>query len=280
MSPRQLRFLAPPKPLTERFGREFFLRAPQQPGVYFMYDDAGRLLYVGQSRDLRARLNSYRHVHPDRDSRKTLRLVHRVARIEWQVCDTHDEAMVREVRLLQEHRPQFNRADTFPAPRYYIGVQTRGSELIVSLRQEPGDPVTSFGPFNSWARPVYAALLRLLFVVIEQPAGLEAFPHGLLRGAPARTFGFPAGDQQGGADAVARGVADYFSRRSDEILPAFAAAMRQAGPRSFFERDLLNNDMLLLQNFYEQEPGPRAAARMAAVADSQSGAIPRTHSEA
>jgi hypothetical protein len=228
-----------------------------------MYDATGRLLYVGQSHDLRARLNSYRHVHPDRDSRKTLRLVHRVARIDWQVCATHDEAMVREVRLLLAHRPHFNRADTFPAPQYYIGVQMRGSELIVSLRREQGDPAMRFGPFNSWARPVYAALLRLLFVVIEQPAGLDSFPHGLLRGEPPRTFGFLTGNRQGRGDAVVQGVADYFSRRSDEILSTFAAALRQIGPRSFFERDLFNTDLLLLQDFYARKPGPRATARMA-----------------
>ena len=67
---QQLRLLPAPKPLSERFGAAFFRGIPGAPGVYRMFDDAGLLLYVGQSRDLRDRLNSYRHVHPDRDSRK------------------------------------------------------------------------------------------------------------------------------------------------------------------------------------------------------------------
>ncbi len=53
-----------------------------------MFDEAGFLLYVGQSANLHERLGSYRHVHPDRDSGKTVRLVHLARRIEWEVCDT------------------------------------------------------------------------------------------------------------------------------------------------------------------------------------------------
>ena len=79
---QQLRLLPAPKPLTERFGAAFFRGLPRAPGVYRMFDETGLLLYVGQSRDLHDRLNSYRHVHPDRESRKTVRLVHLVRRIE------------------------------------------------------------------------------------------------------------------------------------------------------------------------------------------------------
>ena len=56
---QQLRLLPAPKPLTERFGAAFFRGSPRVPGVYRMFDEAGLLLYVGQSSDLRDRLNSY-----------------------------------------------------------------------------------------------------------------------------------------------------------------------------------------------------------------------------
>lgn len=80
---KQLRLLPAPTPLTDRLGATFFRGIPGVPGVYRMFDGAGLLLYVGQSRDLHDRLNSYRHVHPDRDSRKTVRLVHLVRRSAW-----------------------------------------------------------------------------------------------------------------------------------------------------------------------------------------------------
>ena len=57
--------------LTERFGREFFAKLPVEPGVYFFSDDVGKLLYIGQSASLRARVGSYRHVVEGRHPKRT-----------------------------------------------------------------------------------------------------------------------------------------------------------------------------------------------------------------
>lgn len=61
---QQLRLFPAPKPLVERLGVDFLRRVPDAPGVYLMADEFERLLYVGKAKSLRARLNSYRHVHP------------------------------------------------------------------------------------------------------------------------------------------------------------------------------------------------------------------------
>ncbi len=118
--PRQMRLFAPPKPLTERFGAEFFRAIPAVPGVYRMFDGEGRILYIGQSQNLRDRLNSYRHVHPERDSRKTVRLVHEVRRIEWEICDSPASARLRENELLRTLRPRFNRVNVWPWACFYL----------------------------------------------------------------------------------------------------------------------------------------------------------------
>ena len=68
--------------LTQRFGREFFSELPEEPGVYFFFDGAGKLLYIGQSASLRGRVASYRHVVQGRHPKRTLRLVARIHRIE------------------------------------------------------------------------------------------------------------------------------------------------------------------------------------------------------
>jgi predicted GIY-YIG superfamily endonuclease len=83
-------------PLTLRLGREFFRTLPQSPGVYFFYDGDGQLLYIGQSSDLRARIGSYRHVTPEKNTKRTLRLVSRLAVIDVQTCDTTAEAVELE----------------------------------------------------------------------------------------------------------------------------------------------------------------------------------------
>ena len=97
-------------PLITRLGAEFFALLPAEPGVYFFYDEGGKLLYIGQSGCLKNRLSSYRHVDPDWHPRRTLRLIQRTAAIQWRVCACTAEAVAMEAALLLEHRPPFNRA--------------------------------------------------------------------------------------------------------------------------------------------------------------------------
>ena len=132
---RQLRLFPPPKPLTERFGAEFFRAIPAVPGVYRMFDGAGRIIYIGQSQNLRDRLNSYRQVHPERDSRKTVRLVHEVRRIEWEICDSPASARLRENELLRTVRPRFNRVNVWPWACFYLAWRECGPRVASPVPQ-------------------------------------------------------------------------------------------------------------------------------------------------
>lgn len=108
MLPRQLRLFKHPKPLLERFGVEFFRSLPARPGVYIMSGETGRVLYVGQSKNLRLRMGAYRNANPAHLSRKVIRLVHAVRKIDWEECASPALACVRENELLRAHRPKFN----------------------------------------------------------------------------------------------------------------------------------------------------------------------------
>lgn len=55
---QQLRLLPAPRPLTDRLGASFFRGIPRASGVYRMFDETGRLLYVGQSANLHERLGT------------------------------------------------------------------------------------------------------------------------------------------------------------------------------------------------------------------------------
>src|SRR5687767_182452 len=96
MPARQLRLFDHPKPLLARLGADFFKAAPAGPGVYLMFNEAERLLYVGQSANLRSRLGAYKNANPDHLPRKVLRLVHAVASIKLETCETPVAARLRE----------------------------------------------------------------------------------------------------------------------------------------------------------------------------------------
>jgi len=86
-------------------------RLPRCPGVYLFRDAAGRVLYVGKAKDLRTRVRSY---FSGDDRVKIADLLRELAAIDHQPCATELEASVREVRLIQRHRPRYNRRGRNP----------------------------------------------------------------------------------------------------------------------------------------------------------------------
>lgn len=110
MATGQLWLFPPPKPLIERLGADFFRTLPARPGVYFLCGAEAGVLYVGSAKNLRQRLGSYRVANPERLSRRMIRLLHRVRRIEFDECPDEQSARDREELLICVLTPQFNRA--------------------------------------------------------------------------------------------------------------------------------------------------------------------------
>ncbi|GEM_PF-2202272 len=140
-----------------------------------------RILYVGKSKNLRQRLGSYRYVHPDRDSRKTVRLVHSVEHITFEECTDETAALLRENELLREHRPLFNRLNIRPEAHGYIGLWAARGSLTIKLAAAPDDQFEWYGAFKGGWRYAVAALLRLLIQREELIANWCALPNAIRR---------------------------------------------------------------------------------------------------
>lgn len=189
-SSRQLKLFPLENPFSSRFGAGYFQTLPREPGVYFFYEKCGRLLYIGQSLNLRARVGSYRHVTPEKSARRTLRLVHRVARIEWQVCTTAREAVETEARLLLEHRPPFNRAGVWQGDPWWLELGWRQdaegrSWLRWKLTRGREGPETAIGPLPAGFRQAFGSAMRCLHRLAFPDPGLAQRPRGFF------DIGFP-----------------------------------------------------------------------------------------
>ena len=108
MAVGQLWLFEPPKPLVERFGKEFFRALPERPGVYLMCGASEGVLYVGKARNLRKRLSAYRVANPERMPRRMIRLLNQTRRIEWDECSSEEAAIFREEMLICVLAPKFN----------------------------------------------------------------------------------------------------------------------------------------------------------------------------
>jgi hypothetical protein len=188
-SPRQLKLFHLENPLTLRFGNDFFRTLPEGPGVYFFQGSDGQLLYIGQSSNLRARLGSYRHVGEGKHPRRTLRLVARVAHIEWKECASADEAIETERVLLLEHRPPFNRAGVWKGDPWWLAVEVESDHLTLRLDREatPG----SLGPLSPAARHRLGTVVRALLRLAWPARRLSDFPRGLMASALPRECRLP-----------------------------------------------------------------------------------------
>src|SRR6185436_10894272 len=178
---------ASPRPLVLRFGEDFFRSAPRSAGVYIMTGDADRVLYIGQSKNLRARLGTYKNVRPECAPRKIIRLVHEVRSIVWEKCESAEAAKSRESELLRVHRPKFNVAGTWPAPPRYFRLELKGPELELDcfpdrgerdLLEQPAEGTFQCGPFKASVLGIYAALVRLLWTLSREVSSPADYPAG------------------------------------------------------------------------------------------------------
>jgi len=254
VSERQLRLFPHSKPLLNRFGEGFFTAAPRSPGVYVMTGVSGEILYVGQSKNLRARLATYRNANPEHLPRRIIRMVHLVASITWEKCQTQGLARVRENELLRLHRPRFNRMNTYPQAYCFLALRWDGSRVELSLSRAATESACEYGAFKSGAVYAYVALLRLLWCATAGSRSVSEYPRQLLTGKAPKMFSFqPARGGWQDAELLVRLLHEYFAGKASLLLEWFRAAIR-TDASSLFHENLIKSDLELLQGFYEHGP--------------------------
>src|SRR5579864_335067 len=135
---------------------------PHRPGVYMFRDDAGRVIYVGRSRDLATRARSY--WIDLRDRPHLFRMVQRVAWLEPVLCASEHEAAFLESDLLERHPTRYNRTLGMESCVWLrLEANPRRPSLEVVHEPCPDDGARWFGPYLGWepARQAAAGLLRL-----------------------------------------------------------------------------------------------------------------------
>jgi excinuclease ABC subunit C len=150
---------------------------PHSPGVYKFFDASQTLLYVGKAKDLRNRVGSYFN-QSAQHSRKTLRMVKQIIRLEVVLVNNEYDALLLENNLIKQHQPKYNillKDDkTYP----YICITNEDFPKIEVLRQVDRRYGTFFGPYTH-GRAMSAALdlIRELYPV--RNCSLALTPHNI-----------------------------------------------------------------------------------------------------
>ena len=242
MAEEQLKLFETCSLFRHRFDRAFFRALPACAGVYLMCDAGGRIIYVGKAKNLRQRIGSYRYA-TESCSRKTARLVARVASIKWQECASEEMALLEENRLLRELRPRFNRTNTWPKASQFVRLVADSSSVQLSLTTEPDSQC--FGAFKGASRDSFGALLRLLWTLDDDYA---AVPRSLLLQRPPGFHEFSPVR----AEAWLNFLKCSLRGECDELVSRFtAAAAREERP---FYSAFRQADLIAVEQFFRVGP--------------------------
>ena len=220
---------------------------PPEPGVYFMRDATDRILYIGKSKKLRARVRSYFR-EGNHHSPRIAMMVRQVAEIEFIVTDTEAEALALEANLIKKHQPHFN--VLLKDDKKYPYVLITWSEdypriLMTRNRRLAKGKDKYYGPYTD------AGLLRTVLYTIKRTFPLKQRPKPLFKDRPCLNYDLgrcpgvcqnlitPSNYHQ-----TVEKVAMIFQGRTGELIDTLTAQMQQSAENLDFEQAVLIRDRL------------------------------------
>ena len=150
---------------------------PHAPGVYLFRGPRDEVLYVGTSRDLRTRVRRYFTASETRSRMGEMVAV--AETVTGIVCATPLEAEVRELRLIAEHKPRYNRRSRHPERGLWLKLTDEPWPRLSLVRQVLDDGADYAGPFGSRRTAVRAlAALHETFAIRQCTQRLARMPRG------------------------------------------------------------------------------------------------------
>lgn len=231
---------------AQRRKRHLADRLPHAPGVYLFTDEQSRVLYVGTSKDLRRRVRSYFTASETRS--RIGEMVRIAASVTGITCATPLEAEVRELRLIAEHKPSYNRRSRYPEKMTFLKLTREPWPRLSLVNRVLDDDADYVGPFSS--RSAAESCLAALH---------EVFPirqcSGRLGPRPSRSpcvlaeMGRCLSPCDGTADtdtyaAVVRQLRDALLRDPDDVVELVNAKMADLAEQERFEEAGVHRDRL------------------------------------
>ncbi len=127
--------------------REKANRLPLTPGVYIMYNELGKVIYVGKSKALKNRVSQYFNDSPK--DIKTSKMVGDVRNFDFMLTDTEIEALTLENKLIKLYQPKYNilLKDNKNYPYIKVTVNEQYPRVLFT-RKRLSDGAKYFGPYS------------------------------------------------------------------------------------------------------------------------------------
>ena len=129
-------------------------RLPTSRGVYLFENARREIIYIGKAANLRARVRSY-FTQDERKRMGDLRA--EVADVRIVPCATELEVSALEARLIEKHKPRYNRAGIRRRSPVYLKLTSEAHPRFSVAKAARGENGMHIGPFASTARARAAA---------------------------------------------------------------------------------------------------------------------------
>ena len=208
---------------------------PDRPGVYFMRDGKGRVIYVGKAKNLKNRVRSYFsgiENHPP----KTKKLVRDVRDVTWRETGTELSALLEESRLIKTYLPVYNRAQRRYRDYPFLRLDTRHPYPTLSWTPRIAhDGAEYYGPLGRRGQAEeLVELINRMFGLRECDDPVFELGRPCLYHQMGRCPAPCVGDDGTYGDQVAR-VRAFLTGQDGDALVAVETAMREAAAAHEFE---------------------------------------------
>lgn len=231
---------------AQRKKRHLAESLPHAPGVYLFRDERQRVLYIGTSRDLRARVRSYFTASETRS--RMGEMVGLAATVTGIECATTLEAAVRELRLIAEHKPRYNRRSRNPSKMHFVKLTREPWPRLSLVKRVLDDDADYLGPFSS--KKVAEKALQALHDTFPVRQCSGRLPRRARRSpCVLAEMGRCLSPCDGSADedayaAVVRQLRDTILARPDEVIETITARMSTLAEAERFEEAGVHRDRL------------------------------------
>lgn len=128
--------------------RKKAMSLPLCPGVYFMKDKNGKIIYIGKAKKLKNRVSSY-FGSDKQHTLKVKKMVEQVDDFEYILCDSEFEALILECSSIKQHSPKYNILLKDDKGYHYIKITNGDWPVIKEVKKKLNDNAIYIGPYNS-----------------------------------------------------------------------------------------------------------------------------------
>ncbi len=230
---------------------------PQTPGVYLMKDSAENIIYIGKSKHLRSRVQSY--FRPSgQGSRKIENLVFHVKDVEYIETDTEFEALLLECQLIQQLKPSFNSLMKNPERYCYIVFSEEHKLPWMKIANTISEQdYLYFGPFSN-KNTVEVAIQGLKEHFKIACLSFPRHKSNCLNYSLGQCIGICTGKNLAQYHKIIENIIDLFNGQNDTLLQELEMTMENFANTYAFEKAAkYRNYLLALRSILNQIKGIR-----------------------